>query len=83
MGNTGAALYRGGMSNIYNPAFLIGEESHRLDMGLSLDQQHEDRFVPIFDGFQSFVADVSGFYDESMITKLAGATACRVELRPI
>jgi hypothetical protein len=25
----------------------------------------------------------SGFYDESMNAKLAGATACRVELRPI
>ena len=32
MGGTGAALYRGGMSNIFNPAFLATAKSHRLDL---------------------------------------------------
>ena len=44
MGGTGAALYRGGMSNIFNPAFLVQEESVRLDVGFSLDQ-HADGVV--------------------------------------
>jgi hypothetical protein len=59
MGNTGTVLYRGGTSNIFNPAMLIREDGHRLDLGVALDQQHEDRFVPIFDGFESYVTDVA------------------------
>ena len=59
MGSTGAALYRGGMSNVFNPAFLAGETGSRLDLGLALDQQHEDLFVPLFDGFESYVTDVA------------------------
>jgi len=59
MGNTGTALYRGGMSNIYNPAFLIKEDGNQLDLGLALDQQHEDRFLPLFDGFEAYVTDVA------------------------
>ncbi len=59
MGGTGSALYRGGMSNIFNPAFLAKEKSNRLDAGLSLDQEHEDRFQPLFDTFDNMVTDVA------------------------
>jgi len=59
MGGTGTAMYRGGMSNIFNPAFLVHEENYRLDLGFSLDQEHEDRFVPLFDGFNSYLTDVA------------------------
>ncbi|MBU8871200.1 MAG: hypothetical protein KOO60_10100 [Gemmatimonadales bacterium] len=59
MGGTGVALYRGGMSNIFNPAFLADEESVRIDLGFSLDQEHEDRFVPLFNSFDSFVEDAA------------------------
>ncbi|MCP4572978.1 MAG: hypothetical protein GY838_11545 [bacterium] len=57
MGGTGAALYRGGMSNVLNPAYLALEEGWRLDGGVSLDQHHEDRFQPLFDTFNSYVTD--------------------------
>ena len=59
MGGTGAAMYRGGLSNIFNPAFLTDEESVRIDVGFSLDQEHEDRFVPLFDSFDSYVTDAA------------------------
>ncbi len=59
MGGTGSALYRGGYSALYNPAFLPVEDSVRLDGGFSLSQQHEDRFVPLFDSFQSYVSDAA------------------------
>ncbi len=60
MGGTGVALYRGGLSNIYNPAMLTGgPEDGRLDLSLSLDQEHEDRFQPLFDSFNSWVADAA------------------------
>ncbi len=59
MGGTGTALYRGGMSNIFNPAFLATATSHRLDLGLSLDQEHEDRFQQLYDTFDNIVADVA------------------------
>ncbi len=59
MGGTGTALYRGGMSNVFNPAYLATATSHRLDVGLSLDQEHEDRFQPLYDTFDNIVADVA------------------------
>jgi hypothetical protein len=59
MGGTGAALYRGGMSNIFNPAFLAVETSNRLDAGLSVNQENEDRFQSLFDTFASEVSQVA------------------------
>ena len=59
MGGTGTALYRGGISNIYNPALLALETSTRLDLGVSLDQESEDRFQPLFDTFENYVTDVA------------------------
>ena len=55
MGGTGTAIYRGGISNIYNPAFLAVETSNRFDLGFSLDQETEDRFQPLFDSFENYV----------------------------
>jgi len=57
MGGTGVAVYRGGLSNIFNPAYLTMEEGTRLDAGFSLDQEHEDRFQPLFDSFGGFLAE--------------------------
>ena len=60
MGGTGVALYRGGLSNIFNPAMLTsGPSDGRLDLSLSMDQEHEDRFQPLFDSFNSWVADAA------------------------
>ncbi len=59
MGGTGTALYRGGLSNIFNPALLTDEQGYRLDAGVMLDQEHEDRFQPLFDSFDSWVVDAA------------------------
>ncbi len=59
MGGTGTAVYRGGLSNIFNPAFLVLEKGKRFDASMALDQEHEDRFQPLFDSFNSFVADAA------------------------
>jgi hypothetical protein len=59
MGGTGVAVYRGGLSNVFNPAFLVVETDKRLDAGVMLDQEHEDRLQPLYDSFNSWVADVS------------------------
>lgn len=59
MGGTGAALYRGGLSNVFNPAFLVVETGKRLDGGIVLNQEHEDRFQPLFDSFDSWVIDAA------------------------
>jgi hypothetical protein len=56
MGGTGAALYRGGVSNILNPAFLVWETGSRLDAAVSLEEAHEDRLAPLFDTFSETVA---------------------------
>lgn len=59
MGSTGTALYRGGISTVFNPAFLAQEVGYRLDAGFCLDQEHEDRFQPLFDSFESYVTDAA------------------------
>ncbi|PID79611.1 hypothetical protein CSA17_03320 [bacterium DOLJORAL78_65_58] len=60
MGGTGVAVYRGALNNVYNPAMLTaGPQSGRLDLSMSLDQAHEDRFQPLFDSFNSYVADAA------------------------
>ncbi len=60
MGGTGVALYRGALSNIFNPAMLTsGPSDGRLDISMSMDQEHEDRFLPLFNTFDSWVADAA------------------------
>lgn len=59
MGGSGAALYRGGYSTVLNPAMLGKAKGYRLDAGLVLDQEHEDRFQPLFDSFDSYVTDAA------------------------
>jgi len=60
MGGTGAAFYRGGFSNVLNPACLAdGAEGWRADASFALTQVHEDRFVPLFDTFGSYVTDTA------------------------
>ena len=59
MGATGTSVYHGAISNIFNPAYLVMEKDFRLDASVSLDQQHEDRFQPLFDSFDSFVVDAA------------------------
>ncbi len=59
MGGAGTALYRGGLSNVFNPALLADVGEARIDAGISLDQEHEDRFQPLFDTFDSWVTDAA------------------------
>jgi hypothetical protein len=60
MAGTGTALYRGGFSNVLNPAMLTaGPDETRVDGALSLSQAHEDRFIPLFDTFTSYVVDTA------------------------
>lgn len=59
MGGSGTAVYRGGLSNVFNPAFLVAETGQRVDAGVVLDQEHEDRFQPLFDSFDSWVVDAA------------------------
>jgi hypothetical protein len=59
MGGTGTAVYRGGLSNLFNPSLLTDEQGYRFDVGGMLDQEHEDRFQPLFDTFDSWVVDAA------------------------
>jgi len=59
MAGTGTAYYRGGLSARFNPALLADEQARRLDGSLSLYQDHEDRFQPLWDSFESYVADTA------------------------
>ncbi len=57
MAGTGVALYRGGFSNVINPACLTDERGRRADAAVALTQIHEDRFQPLYDTFNSYIAD--------------------------
>ena len=59
MAGTGVAVDRGGFSTALNPAFLSAASGWRVDGGLALTQQHEDRFQPLWDSFGSYVVDTA------------------------
>ncbi len=59
MAATGAAFYRGGYSAVLNPALIVDADGNRLDLGLAMDQRHEDRFTPLYDTFSSYVTDTA------------------------
>lgn len=91
MAGSGVAIYRGGLSNVFNPAFLVVEDDRRLDAGIVLDQEHEDRFQPLFDSFESWVVDAaiasnrqhywqSGFGYAARVGKGARAVAIGISL---
>ena len=59
MAGTGAAVDRGGFNTALNPALLSAAAGWRLDGGLALAQEHEDRFQPLWDSFGSYVIDTA------------------------
>ncbi|MBC8426530.1 hypothetical protein H8E07_20635 [bacterium] len=59
MAGTVTSYYRGGLSARFNPAMLSEEKNHRFDGSLSLYQDHEDRFQPLWDSFESYVTDTA------------------------
>lgn len=59
MGATGVALDRGGFGAALNPATLAWAGEWRVDAGVSLAEDHEDRFQPLFDSFGSYVVDTA------------------------
>jgi hypothetical protein len=59
MGSTGASLHHGTDALILNPAALLPAAGQaRLDLSLGLEHLSEDRSVPLYDSFQSYVTDV-------------------------
>ncbi len=59
LGGSGGAHYRGGFSNILNPAGLARAAAWRVDAGMGFAYHEEERFVPLYDSFDSFVTDMS------------------------
>ena len=55
----GKEVFGGVGYNIFNPALLSDATGYRLDGGVMLDQEHEDRFQPLFDSFDSWVTDAA------------------------
>ena len=58
-GNTGAASGRGGYSNVLNPAGLAWSTGLNVDLGLFMVRHEEDRFMPVYDTFESRVIDMA------------------------
>jgi len=82
MGWTGVALYRGGFSNVLNPACLAAEGGHRADASVELRQIHEDRFQPLYDQFSSYVADIGIASSRNHFYGSGFALSSRVPLGP-
>jgi hypothetical protein len=58
MGSTGASLYQGSQGLFFNPATLLPETRWgSVDFSLGLAQATEDRLVPLWDSFNSYVDD--------------------------
>jgi hypothetical protein len=69
--NTGAAVGRGGLSNILNPAGLAWTTGTQLDLGLTIVRHEEDRFMPVYDSFGSWVIDMAIASNQK--TRLSGS----------
>jgi hypothetical protein len=59
LGGTGGALGRGAMANVLNPAGLALVDGLRVDVGIAAAYHEEDRFMPVFDSFESYVTDMA------------------------
>ncbi|HOX25872.1 MAG TPA: hypothetical protein PLL30_10115 [Candidatus Krumholzibacteria bacterium] len=59
MAGAGTAAGRGGLSNLLNPAGLAWTAGRRLDAGFTTTRHEENRFVPVFDSFESYVTDMA------------------------
>ena len=61
MGATGVALHHGSQSLIHNPALLaLGAAGHlHADFRFGVSLRSEDRLVPLFDSFESFVDETT------------------------
>ena len=59
MGGTGTAVFHGGFATVTNPALLSAAAGWRVDGGAALSQDHEDRFQPLYDSFNSYVTDTA------------------------
>lgn len=58
MGSTGSSLYQGSQGLYFNPATLIPDAPWgAFDLNLGLTQANEDRLVPLWDSFESYVDD--------------------------
>jgi hypothetical protein len=58
MGSTGSALYQGSQGLYFNPATLMPESPWgAFDFSLGVSQANEDRSVPLWDSFNSYVDD--------------------------
>ena len=59
MGGVGVALGNGAFSLVDNPAALLLARGRRLDFAASLVRASENRFVPLFDTFDSYVVETA------------------------
>ncbi len=80
---TGAATYRGGISNIFNPAGLVRAEAFRLDFGVGASHHEEDRFMPVYDSFDNLVTDMAIASNQNTWWNGGFALAGRLKNEPI
>jgi len=59
LGGAGTALASGAFSLVDNPAALTFDRGHRADFAGTLVRASENRFVPLFDTFDSYVDDAA------------------------
>lgn len=60
MGSAGVAVYQGSAALVQNPAALaLADPAGLIDLTLGLSHATEDRFVPLFDTFDSFVDETA------------------------
>ena len=60
MGGVGVALLQGSSAVFQNPATLaLSDGRFSFDFDFGMNQANEDRFIPLFDGFDNYVAETA------------------------
>jgi hypothetical protein len=79
LGSTGVSQHHGAESIVHNPALLALETDRvRLDFSFALMQASEDRLVPLFDSFNSFVDETTIAVNRNTYAQAQGGLSWRM-----
>src|SRR6187455_3386960 len=79
MGSTGISLRQGSDALFFNPAVIVPENGKlELDFAAGLTQANEDRLVPLYDTFQSFVTETVVALNRNTYANASGGITWRL-----
>jgi hypothetical protein len=84
MGSVGAAIYQGSAALVQNPAALaLSDSAGLLDLTVGVSHVTEDRLIPLFDTFESFVDETAIAVNRETYADAQGGALFRLPTLPM